>query len=95
MHTSAMPDRVAAQTQQTADVWRRLEMHAHEAVEVRKERGGRHIHPGPLREDFSTHASRDPKARIARRRTGIERARPHAFVSRRALGRTCRPASMG
>src|SRR3989442_11603855 len=30
MHTSAMSDRVAAQTQQTADVGRRLEMHAHE-----------------------------------------------------------------
>jgi len=30
MHTSAMFDRVAAQTQQTADVGRRLEMHAHE-----------------------------------------------------------------
>lgn len=29
MHTSAMSDRVAAQTQQTADVGRRLEMHAH------------------------------------------------------------------
>ena len=30
MHTSAMSDRVAARTQQTADVGRRLEMHAHE-----------------------------------------------------------------
>ena len=30
MHTSAMSDRVAAQTQQTADVGRWLEMHAHE-----------------------------------------------------------------
>jgi len=30
MHTSAMSDRVAAQTQQTADVGRRLEMHARE-----------------------------------------------------------------
>ena len=30
MHTSAMSDRGAAQTQQTADVGRRLEMHAHE-----------------------------------------------------------------
>jgi len=40
-----MSDRVAAQTQQTADVGRRLEMHAHEMTSVEGERAAVLIRP--------------------------------------------------
>ena len=65
MHTAAMSDRVAAQTQQTADVGRRLEMHAHEMTSrmtfasAKKGRCGRSNAPRQRHQD---HGDRRPSS---------------------------------